>query len=673
MIENPRAQTRGLALVFLLAGLYFSGFALAAYTADADHPTSIQLWAFTFLKPILPVYLVLAGLCLVIGGLITLRPDIYKIIPIKTLQPVGDNPTGRHYWLWILPLLPMAWVGLYLIRQRLFLAPPEGLGDSLLLLEHIPVYSHLFGYLDSFDELLELYLHSRLYLWLHSQFGLGPVDAYALLSCSAYLPWLTAFFYFVRPRDWPDRIGAAALLIPVPALQLYAGYVENYSMASMYLALLLFPAMRWLTREHRREVIPARVSERGVSFSDRAQLMYLAMIGAIGVLHHLMVGLVLPGLIYYTWIKSKRDLRRMLRMGRLPSVLAITILALTWFAFSYLVHPPISASESHITQPPVHHPLSLFRPDHLLDMFLIIIMASPMALLMLPVLIGLRCRFINELQLSNRTKIDDDGQTVDPIQKAISRLPAAFRSAIRWTAVRFAPDPLYRFLWLVLLGLFGMSFIVKSLIGFPADWDLLTFFQLPLNLLLFQMLSDLRRVPRQSHTMLTDSAPKSEANNRQQIEPDGEDGIAQSSPTSVLRRLWMPLLLIAFFANVTYTGAWLARNAAESETSRTNRLQAERNVSEFLTHVQNDPLYARLDDATRRRLYVKVSLFFVRTYRRLQTTELSDAQRANYLEQMRVGEIAFRKWIQEPIGPDFWREKDRLFNELGAINAAVNR
>ncbi|MCB1321413.1 MAG: hypothetical protein KDK34_14235 [Leptospiraceae bacterium] len=673
MIENPRAQTGGLALVFLSAGLYFSGFALAAHTADAAHPTWNHLWAFTFLKPILPVYIVLAVLSFSTGGLLVLRPGIYKYFPSETLLSGVVPASNRLYWPGILPLLPLAWIGLYLFRQRLFLAPPEGLGDSLLLLEHIPVYSHLFGYLDSFDELLELYLHSRLYLWLHSQFGLGPVDAYVMISCSAYLPWLLAFFYFVRPRDWPDRIGAAALLIPVPALQLYAGYVENYSLAGMYLALLLFPAMRWLTRKYRPEAISAGASSASAPLSDRAQLIYLAMIAAIGVLHHLMVSLVLPGLIYYTWIKSKRDLHAMLRMGRLPVGMALALLALTWFAFSYLVQPPIAASESHITQPPVRHPLSLFRPDHLLDMLLIIIMASPAALLMLPLLFGLRSRFIKELQYCAHPSARAVHQAGDLIQQLHSRLPDVLQRIIRRMAVHFAPDPLYRFLWLVLLGLLGMSFIVKSLIGFPADWDLLTFFQLPLNLLLFQVLSDLRRVPRHARETQTDSASQSEADISHSNEPADKTGIVQSSPATFVRRLWLPLLLIAFCANGAYTGAWLARNASENELSRTNRLQAERNVSDFLTHVQNDPLYAGLDDATRRRLYVKVSLFFVRTYRRLQTTELSEAQRANYLEQMRVGEIAFRKWIQKPIGPDFWREKDRLFNELGAINAAVNR
>ncbi|MEQ9363001.1 MAG: hypothetical protein RIF32_02090, partial [Leptospirales bacterium] len=157
-------------------------------------------------------------------------------------------------------LLGSAILLLFQFRQRLFLAPPDGLGDSLLILEQVPVYTHLRGYLDSFDELLELYWHSRLYLFTSESFSWHVEDAYALLSIASFALYGTVVFYFLIRRSLFEILAGLALLIFVPALQLFAGYVEHYTIATSWMALSILTGAYALERKGRADAPPIVLS-----------------------------------------------------------------------------------------------------------------------------------------------------------------------------------------------------------------------------------------------------------------------------------------------------------------------------------------------------------------------------------------------------------------------------
>ncbi|MCR9143819.1 MAG: hypothetical protein NXI24_16350 [bacterium] len=531
--------------------------------------------------------------------------------------------------LWAL-LLSSAIVLLFQFRQRLFLAPPDGLGDSLLILEQVPVYTHLLGYLDSFDELLELYWHCRLYLFTSERFGWHVEDAYALLSIASFVLYGSAVFWFLIRRSLFQILTGLALLIFVPALQLFAGYVEHYTMATAWMALAILTGARALELERLRR----SGDGAGQATQPATAVAIVAGCAAIAVLHHSITTVILPALIYLVIELAAGNLRKIVRLATVAAAVALPILLSVWTWFLLFAEPPLAFSDSHISSPPVHRPGELFMPAHLRDMLNLLFLASPAALLVLLCLNGhdgSQANPVANIQSGARSARDADADADIDTAKS----PGFFNALLAW----LAPEPVHLFLLIATLGLGSIAFVIESLIGFPADWDLLTIFQFPLNLFLFYRIVSAWR-----------------------DQPTTRSGL----------RIALPLIMVM---HGFITTSWIGRNAEATPISQQNVELARKNVSQSLAILEQDPVYERVKQsyADRNKTYIQVKLFFIRSRNRLLAGagEFSATEQARLLAALESGETRFHEWMQMP--PEaFEAGYETLWKDLSELNVRIN-
>ena len=530
-----------------------------------------QWWALELLRDNLP-YLIAV---LVLTSIAAVLPRMRAPFSERALLP------GLILLAMLFIVVPIL---LWKFRMRLFLPPPDGLGDSLLLLEHVPVYSHLLGYLDTIDELLELYIRSRAYLWLNDSDGLQIEDVYAYVSYAGLVPYLLFIFVLWQKRSFPERVALLALTVAVPAVQLYAGYVENYTLASTFLFGTLACGARLL-----EEKPQGTTSTRG--------LLLLALLASVGALLHLIVGLLLPALVYFAWVYCERRPGNFFRGAFVAGLCAALLFgACALYFWSAAPHPPIPA-DSHFANPPVLNPSRWFGAEHVighLNLFLLASPAAPAALL------------------------------------ALLLYGSPDRKSWRWL-----PDLPTRFLAIAALTLLAWSFVWNGIIGLPADWDLLTMFQGPLNLYLWFLFLHAGR---------------------------------QNTATPSTR-----LALAMLALNLLVTVAWITRNAEDSQTSRENRNRAHENVQLFLERTAADPIYENVAEnygLERQRTYIQVSLFIGRSRARLAQEPQNETTRAQ-LERLERGRQKFERWITLPPA-EFENERAEIWNELSALNREIN-
>lgn len=533
---------------------------------------------------------------------------------------------------------------LFEFRQRLFLAPPDGLGDSLLILEQVPVYTHLLGYLDSFDELLELYWHCKLYLYTATNFGWHVEDAYALLSIGAFALYGPAIFYFLIRRSLLEICLGLALLVFVPALQLFAGYVEHYTLATAWMALALLAGAFALERvgdadaghsnQAARDVDAPPPGEKPQTALARPEIAAAVCAGfaALAVLHHSITTVILPALVYLVYELAGRRLRGMIRPGLIAAAVALPVLGGTWAWFILFAEPPLAFFDSHVSSPPVHRPGELFQPAHLRDMLNLLFIASPGALLLLAAFAS----GSSDLRSAGVAAAAESGRA-EAQTEAIGAQPRAGRlqTFLAW----IAPEAVHRFLLLATLALGGIAFVIESLIGFPADWDLLTIFQFPLNLFLFYHFRTAWRRRAAGRPILKIAAPL--------------------------------LLILHGFITIN----WIGRNAESTELSRQNVELARRNVDQSLAILRADSVFAavRNDYPDREKTYIQVKLFFIRSRNRLQSGagSFSPAERRDLLQRLQSSEAQFHEWMQ--MSPGAFEERyDPLWKAMSELNVTIN-
>ncbi|MBI3394733.1 MAG: hypothetical protein HY042_02750, partial [Spirochaetia bacterium] len=413
---NPASLTRtvlGGGFLILLGALALSGRSQTA-------------WAFSFQGG--------AGVGAVIGGLILLGAALYiqsrgNDVSIPGIETLFVLRPGKARWVvFAIPLALMAGVLLYVFRLRLFLNPPGGLGDSLQLVQHVPAYAHIFGYLDSFDEALDLYFHSKVYLWIEKSFHGTIVDAYAWPSIGAGVVFTLVVLRFLWGRPWAHMAAGFFLLYCNTALQLYAGYVENYTFASLILSSTLLFGGQLLERaqsddlaaEERRNPVPVW------------PLSLLAVAAAVGVLFHLIVGAVLPGLVYVCWRQAGGRWTDFARRALIASVPALVILGAGWIFLFKLVANPLTISGSFASHPAILHPKKILTLAHTLNYVSLYLFAAPAAILVLLVLFG--------RSSSNNTQA----------RRALFRTPAE-----RFAGMTFAVLGTHAFVWNSMIGFSG--------------------------------------------------------------------------------------------------------------------------------------------------------------------------------------------------------------------------
>ncbi|MBL8019675.1 MAG: hypothetical protein JNM27_08435 [Leptospirales bacterium] len=451
------------------------------------------LWAFKHGVSWAPV-LVLCALIPI--AFYVLLPDSTRIRIVHINFPI------------ILLLATIAVACMWIFRQRLILPPPEGNGDGIFLLEQIPVYTELFGFRASFDEILELYVHSKFYLICKS-IGLSILDSYAILSCVSGFFYVSIVLRFLNDRPLWHWLLGFALLILTPAIELFFGYVEHYDAPTVLIAAVAMLVLR-------------------MELPGPRQWMILGGLAALGAAFHMFAGIALLPLAFYCYAQSENR-KAFFRNALLAAIPAGVILGGVWIYFLFLAQHPISIGESFFVKPPFYPWRQIVSLKHFLDTFNLLVLGMPALLCILPLLLLIR----------------PDRRTFQDWR-------------IRFTLIGF-------------LGFLGASFLIHPLLGFPADWDLFTIFQVYGNLLLFQLLIALERVGRVHMANLVPG-----------------------------------ILLVGLIS----TGLWVHRNHMDSEESRITLDRILTNSSQFLQEIQNDKVF-KAAQGPRKKTLVQVKLFLV--------------------------------------------------------------
>ncbi len=256
---------------------------------------------------------------------------------VFVLLPLVD-PGGRFWglghaalvplWLRVLQGLVLVFVALPRVGQRLagFLEPPAGraqdffrrypgpawagtgifsavvfwllrdrnlaVGDSEHLIKAVTWYVHLEGWHVTFDEALELLLHSAVYrLFIAAGYPGAAETAFALTSVLAGGLFVIVLLLLVRRLAGPAVLRLSLLVLALSAgyVQLLFGHVENYTVVALLMLLYLYSGVRYLREAGRGLFPPAALLSTAVSF-------------------HLLAGWLYPSLLFLWWAgRGRKD------------------------------------------------------------------------------------------------------------------------------------------------------------------------------------------------------------------------------------------------------------------------------------------------------------------------------------------------------------------------------
>lgn len=348
---------------------------------------------------------------------------------------------------------------LFLFPFRRIAAPPEGAGDSLWLVELLPLSSELTGYWSSFDEIIEPLARSLSYRLISflsgpdfsgstssSEDSVGSHVAGSLLLAGDYdrillslgmysyvcgLIQLIAIVFFLRNRPLRSQIRGFLLLFCVPATQLFAGYIEHYAFSSMSITLILL--LIWSDFGSTSLVRPGAPDQVGLP--GRLTPPVIAALAAVAVLHHMIAGFLLPGLIYYLWLRSRGDVRLFLQEALLCLLIALIVLSAGWYL--YFEELQLTIAGSHLMHPPLLSLHKIFSSMNLVKILFVLLLCTPAA-------------FAFPSLLFRRP--------TDNAEKVVAVVALTY----------------------------GLQLTIwNPVIGLPADWDLLSTVAFPLHVLLF--------------------------------------------------------------------------------------------------------------------------------------------------------------------------------------------
>lgn len=591
-----------------------------------------KFWALQYLHWPAQVLLILAALLCLIR------------LPASLQTSLQTVPQALYYWLPGSTLAVAIFGFLILFPLRLLLPPPDGMGDSLLLLQSVPLHAHLFGYLDSFDELLELYFHSKFYLLTSSWLGWSVQTGFAISSYLAYVPLAILALVLLQGRKLWQLILWLSLLGFNARMALFAGYVENYTWTSFYLMALIWLPAEFLERAtHSSQASTSQVSLKLSDRQARREVLLLGVLAAWGILHHIIVAFALPALAYFIWVRARGRLIFAMGLTFLAAVAALPLLALIWSYF-FIAHPfPISLVDAHVAHPPYLTPGAWLRPAHLWAILNLILLCTPLIVLALPGILLLKSK---DTQDPGAIGMGTSSRIVIYFNKIINTL---------------APRPVDRFLGIAAFTFLVEMFLHRAQIGFPADWDLFSFASIPVNLYLFYRISYLIE------------------------QVDRNDGAGQESLKNRKGVLIGQALRSILAGSLIFSGVWSATfiihlNQADV-ASPAYLSQAAIVAGAVLTQTTTDELWLSELDADKRRAYVKAYQFIYDSSKKLQNAAEAGVQLAGspspqeLLGQLQQGENKLRKLLRdnnsEASSSDFRAAYRAWQYELGPLNVQI--
>jgi hypothetical protein len=204
---------------------------------------------------------------------------------------------------------------------------------------------------------------------------------------------------------------------------LFYGYVENYTLLSTYIFFFYMLVLNTL--------------EEGEKLSP----WILGFLAGVGALFHLVFGYHIFALIYLTYIFSTNA--EFFKNALRSTVMAGLVMSIIFGYFLFFSDVRLDLSQAHITNPKFYPWKRMISTNHFLEIFYCMILSSLPALVVLGYI-----RFFD-----------------------------------RDTWNQYKTNSEFQFLKYSILGFFLHGFIFNPQLGFPADWDLMSFYWIPLAIL----------------------------------------------------------------------------------------------------------------------------------------------------------------------------------------------
>ena len=289
-------------------------FALLVIPVLSAKPVQEYFWAFHHLREV-PLWIRL----------------LLALLMITAIVPQGNR------MLWRLLAMPRVFLVKYLAHRGLrmallaagcfalfWLLRTQNLvfGDTINLIRDLTSDIHLGGQHLTFDKPLEFGFHSLAYRLLHNIFNFTVVETYALVSslCGVGAVLLILSFWRRAAAREGQKI-AVWIFLSMGAMQLFFGYVENYTMVALGILIYYWLALR--------------------NLEGRCHLIWPAMVLSLSVCFHVLAGWLFPTLLYLWLVEARKgDLKHALRSlaGAAGAVAAPIVLTLS-FCFAIGISP----------------------------------------------------------------------------------------------------------------------------------------------------------------------------------------------------------------------------------------------------------------------------------------------------------------------------------------------
>lgn len=295
-------------------------------------------------------------------------------------------------------------------------------GDGIILLENVFLEGSLFSFQISLDEVWEAFLHS----YLFSLFPQDPRLIYRIFSTIAGFLYLGMSIHIAQKERSERSIYSILLFLTPGGLLLFYGYGENYTLVSIYLFFMLYIGRQWIIEK-----------------KNESSIFYMAILGAIGASFHLVFGYMLISLIFYTWYTSKKG--HFIRNSSVAACIGFAWIGGIFAYFLFLSDPTTNPSQTHVLTPPLYPWKRLISMNHLKEILSVtwFTAAFPVTIITLSLLFKKK-------------------ESIEILKK-----------------------PENKYILFAVIGFYIHSFIHNPSLGFPADWDLFSFYFIPLTYLAF--------------------------------------------------------------------------------------------------------------------------------------------------------------------------------------------
>ena len=323
-------------------------------------------WGFHFLAFLPPyalaLYIAGTAICLVIA----VRYDVERM-----LKPITE----------VMERLPVLFLGcvllLFVLSASLFHIPAPLLGDSFTLLKNFHDFDSGISYLAPWNEPLSIFLLYYLTSLLGNSTFPAAVHSFYIVHLALGAVFIILCFFIVRELITSpiQRFLTFGLLIVLPYMTFFMGYIEVYSVSSVAFALFILFSV--------------------LSLNGKLSFIAVPISYALVTSSHVISALLGISVLYLAYREYRKGNRREVLAG---FGIALFLMFILFLAVDFRI-------ERLLDQSPISHFLSvtpnisgvnaysqaftLFSWDHLLDLLNYFVLMSPFALILLPV-VGLR-------------------------------------------------------------------------------------------------------------------------------------------------------------------------------------------------------------------------------------------------------------------------------------------